>query len=164
MEGRGSRRGGYHTDRQTTFAANLPRLAICPLAALILAAHRQLSRAPCLERRHQYRRNRRPNEQKLLKGKPVNRPKHAEEREKKRNWKQSRHVKPIFAIRSVDNARLDEGDAGRLGSDQADSAGGEKHSLEAQALTAATAAGSIDSVARGARRPFHERRKANRQQ
>jgi len=141
----------------TTFGANVP-LAISSLAALILAAHGQPLGAPCLERTHHYRRrSRRPNEQKLLKHKPVNRPKHAEDCGQKRNWKQGRHARPTFATRAVDNARLEERNAGRLGSVPAESAGIENifwnPSVDCRNGCWVNWFGRS-----GARRPFQERR------
>lgn len=109
----------------------LGALAIRSSAALILAAHRQLLAAPCLERARQYgRRSRRPNEQKLLKLRALDRANPADEHEQERNWKQSGHVKPTLAMRAVSNARL-QGNVGRVGSVPAgERAGVEKDLLD----------------------------------
>ncbi len=59
---------------------------------LLVAAHRDLPRAPRLQRAHQDRRGKsRPDEHQLLKENALNRAKGAEQREQKRNRKDRRH-------------------------------------------------------------------------
>jgi hypothetical protein len=61
---------------------------------LVVAAQRNLPRAPRLKRAHQdRRRERRSDEHELLKQHPLDRPKSAKQRDQKRNWEDWRHGK-----------------------------------------------------------------------
>ena len=113
----------------------LARLSDRSLAALILAAHRQLLGSSMLRENTPISSPQPPPQQtKVVERHALDRAKHAEQCEQERNWKQSRHVKPIFATRAVDNARLEEGNVGRVGSVPAGERAGVEKNLQGKIL------------------------------
>src|ERR1700728_4091886 len=85
--------------------------------ALVLARRPRLPGAPSLDGTHQYRsRNRRPDEQELLKQNSVNCPKYAKEGDQKRNGKDRRRGGAPLGQDKPFAGFLRDRNAGRLGS------------------------------------------------